>query len=174
LPFSVRRLVDELAFTHPAGLTFVVSDPRHRGEHWVHDLEVRLFSGEPLSGSSLSLVFLRLLAPGASIDFGRGHGMPLDKWNESTATIGPSILGLQTITEILSIALNEFRLSDLKDEEFSRSTAFAYMCFCEKIAVEQLIPGFVLNLPADISPGDLLPEKRTLKCRWHSIYYDTV
>ena len=144
LPFSVRRFGDEFAYTHQVGLTFVHSDRRLRGKEWVHELEIRLFPGEPLSASSSAIAFLLLLKRGTTIRLSDRYWIPLDQWGGSATAIGPAIAGLQAIDQTLKIGLKDFRLSDLQDEEFARSLAFAYGFSVRTVPLSNSCLGFLL------------------------------
>jgi hypothetical protein len=145
LPFTVRHFKDEFAWTHPVGITFVQSDRRKVEEEWVHELEVTLFRGEPLSKFSSAIPFLRLMRPGARVNVFGDYEMLLEDWGGSATAIGPSIAGLQALIDRLKIGLDQFRLNDLRDEEFARSVAFANAIFCENVRAEQFVPGFVIG-----------------------------
>ena len=65
------------------------------------------------------------------------------------------------IDQTLKIGLKDFRLSDLQDEEFARSLAFAYGFFCEDSPVEQFVPGFLVGSISDAVPENL-PSRQVL------------
>ena len=48
--FDLRRVSDERAYTHPVGISVVISDARRHGKHWCHELQSRIFLGQQRSG----------------------------------------------------------------------------------------------------------------------------
>jgi hypothetical protein len=103
--FHARRLSDETAYTHPAGLSFIISDRRKHQNRWVHEFQIRVFNGERSLGEAKDLVsFLRLLRPGAEILIDDKPFISVDKFGDAASGLGAAIEALEGIANARSIS----------------------------------------------------------------------
>jgi len=123
--FDLRRIADERAYTHAVGLSFVVSDPRRKGGHWVHELQSRVFLGRKSLGEAGDILpFLRLLRPGATLSFDGKQFGRIERIDTAIVKLGPAVEALEKIAGLINLDLNEFHLSDFGVEEFAYSVDF--------------------------------------------------
>lgn len=155
-------LDDENAFTHPVGLSLVMSDRRMEEDIWVHELEGRIFAGPLSLGDAREVLpFLRLLRSGAQCSVDGHHFLPIENWGESITRIGPGVEALERIAEGLKLDLKEFHLADFGEEDFGRAVTFLDAFMLQGAPLEGIANSIILGPTALKEPGNI-PTERVL------------
>lgn len=143
-PFCMRRIGDERAYVGESGLVLIMSDPRHLGERWSHQLSFDLnkTDAKPVLTCTTSKEFLSNLRPGAVINEIKKDGIPISYWR-NLEIVGPFIDAIYLIAEHLKIdSLHDVILADIKDEEL-RIGIGLLDAMLSGVEIERLLPGFI-------------------------------
>jgi hypothetical protein len=148
--FIYRRLRDERAFTHPIGLSLIVSDRREKGGIFIHELECRLFDSPISLASNYEMVsFLKLLKTGAKLKLDGESFLTVDDFGELSTHIGPAIISIENVVKYLNIDMNDYHLHDLLDEEFNRSVYLLESICINNETIARYMKGFIYGPLAD-------------------------
>lgn len=143
-PFCLRRIGDERAYVGESGLVLIMSEPRHLGGQWVHQLSLRLntTNAKPMLDCTNSKDFLSKLRPGAELNEIGRDGIPISYWR-NLEIVGPFIDAIYLIAEHLKIdSLHDVILADIKDEEL-RIGIGLLDAMLSGVEIERLLPGFI-------------------------------
>lgn len=147
--FTLRRVGDERAYVHPAGVVLVVSDARRRGKAAYHDLDLRLFTEEAVAVGRLSNAereFFSLFRNGARLNEKGRPGIALEHWGPAVR-IGPALLAVEAVRSELSLD-EDWRLGELANEEFATSVGVLEAVLVERRDFARMYQGFLLGPPA--------------------------
>jgi hypothetical protein len=148
---ELRTLDDEFAFTHKVGLRLGVSQSRRDEQGWVHELHASIFSTQrSFADWQSALPFLRLFRPGARFFVRGGPFLGVDDWGPQLGMIGPFVEAVEKVSQALRLDLGEFELSDLKDEEFTRSLAILEAVAVDGTPIERIANSFLVGMQADL------------------------
>ena len=158
--FELRRVGDERAYTHPVGLSLVISDARPQGDKRVHELHSRIFlSQQSLGEVRGTLPFLRLLRSGATLSVDGKQFGPIENLGPAIITLGPAVEALEKIATLVNLDLNGFYPSDFAVEEFGHSVGFLDAFLLQQIPAHRFVPAFVVGPSAGTDPSQLATER---------------
>ena len=150
--FRYRKMEDEKIFTHPCGISFIISGRRVRDGVAIHELESRVFESEISIGRACEIIpFLRLLKPGAYLSIENSIPIMVDKWGASIVRIGSAIDALTRIIDELKLDNNDYYLNDFKSDEFGRSIGFLDLFILDKKPLDYFFKGFIYGQQNDIA-----------------------
>ncbi|MCE5306811.1 MAG: DUF4365 domain-containing protein [Acidobacteriales bacterium] len=157
--FDLRRVGDERAYTHPVGLSVVISDARKHGKQWHHELQSRIFLGEQSLGAAREILpFLRLLRSGARLSFDGNALGPIESVGPAIVKVGPAVEALEKIGVLLNLDLSAFHLNDFRLEEFGYAVSFLDAVLLQKTPAERFVPAFLVGSAADGDPRQMPTE----------------
>lgn len=157
--FDLRRVGEARAYTHPVGLSVVISDARKHGKHWHHELQTRIFLGQKSLGASPEVLpFLRLLRSGARLSLDGNTFGPIESVGPAIVKIGPAVEALENIAALLTLDLSEFYLNDFEMTEFGHAVSFLDVFLLQKTPAQRFVPTFLIGSAADGDPSRLPTE----------------
>jgi hypothetical protein len=151
---------DEVAYVHRAGFRLTHNTkPEATQDGYFHAMESEIFdSPSPLALRGRVLQFFRLFKEGALLSLKSDWSLPLSTFGRGLEHIGGAIDPIPNLCQSLGLPLSGVALSDIKDEEFRRTTWMLEALLLKGRSIGEFAESFVVGPAADL-PLEQIPTK---------------